>query len=383
MGKGIQKQYYPIIDLVRFSAAMSVMLFHLTFAVWAVPESSRAGILPPSILFPEFAQFTWWGWVGVQVFFVISGAVIANSACGNDASGFIKSRVMRLYPAVWVCSAITAVILIYWGMYPVSEFLNRYIRSITLFPVSPWIDGVYWTLAVEIVFYASIAVLLTLNAFGKVEVLAAVLATITAVSQVAIYFDIGRELPKQIMRLGMLDYGSFFALGIAIWSFAVLGKTRIRLLLVLYSCAACVLQIFNYTFSVQETVISRSPSLHWQPPLIVWSVAVLTIAVGYALPYRYGGRALRAIRTLGLMTYPLYLLHYTCGVFVMSEASKLGLDRFTSLVAAAICAVFLSWSVARFLEPCVYSVVSHPVSCVIEWFGKRIEMSINGFRRVR
>ena len=46
------------------------------------------------------------GWIGVQIFFVISGIVIANSAQSATPFRFAVSRFLRLYPAAWIAAAI-------------------------------------------------------------------------------------------------------------------------------------------------------------------------------------------------------------------------------------------------------------------------------------
>src|SRR5262249_3925366 len=61
------------IDLVRFGAACGVMLYHLCYLI--IPGGPYA----PTRLFPEFAFFRF-GNIGIFVFFVISGFVIAYSA---------------------------------------------------------------------------------------------------------------------------------------------------------------------------------------------------------------------------------------------------------------------------------------------------------------
>ena len=48
------------------------------------------------VLYPSAAPFTWFGWVGVEIFFVISGFVIANSATQSSPGAFRLGRVLRL-----------------------------------------------------------------------------------------------------------------------------------------------------------------------------------------------------------------------------------------------------------------------------------------------
>jgi peptidoglycan/LPS O-acetylase OafA/YrhL len=64
------------LDALRFAAASMVMLFHLGYLPSVPPtvESNSAGVS-----YPELATLGF-GWVDVQIFFVIYGIVISYSA---------------------------------------------------------------------------------------------------------------------------------------------------------------------------------------------------------------------------------------------------------------------------------------------------------------
>jgi peptidoglycan/LPS O-acetylase OafA/YrhL len=82
------------LDIVRCVAALYVMLYHYGCWIWA--GNNLPGIIGAQDHW--MAPFSWPGWVGVEIFFVLSGFVIAYSAQGNTASGFAKRRIIRLYP---------------------------------------------------------------------------------------------------------------------------------------------------------------------------------------------------------------------------------------------------------------------------------------------
>src|SRR6516225_4175235 len=104
------------------------------------------------VLYPSAAPFTWFGWVGVEIFFVISGFVIANSASKSSPAEFLLGRALRLYPAVWVGSTLTFIVLLLFARGSASEFIVPYLRAMLLFPKGiggQWIDCIYWTLTAE------------------------------------------------------------------------------------------------------------------------------------------------------------------------------------------------------------------------------------------
>ena len=153
------KNHFPLLDPLRFGAALGVAIFHQMFWSWAwvsigIPVFQR--YVAADVLYPSAAPFTWFGWVGVEIFFVISGFVIANSASKSSPKEFLLGRALRLYPAVWVCATATLLVLVLFGSGPASEFILPYIHAMLLVPkgvTHQWLDGVYWTLAAEMAFY--------------------------------------------------------------------------------------------------------------------------------------------------------------------------------------------------------------------------------------
>src|SRR4051794_24440984 len=102
------------VDALRFVAAMLVMFFHFNLWNWAFPlglGGRTAGPLPEQENLRGLFVF---GWIGVQIFFVISGFVISFSAEQSSARAFFISRSRRLIPAVIICAPITALVLFLW-----------------------------------------------------------------------------------------------------------------------------------------------------------------------------------------------------------------------------------------------------------------------------
>src|SRR6201994_3264280 len=148
------KYLFPFLHRLRFASALGVAVFHLTFWSWA---RASTGVAPgfehyvaADLQFQSAAPFIWFGWVGVEIFFVISGFVIANSASKSSPREFLIGRALRLYPAVWVCATMTFIVLLLFAGGSTSKFVGPYLKAMTLVPkgvIGEWLDGVYWTLA--------------------------------------------------------------------------------------------------------------------------------------------------------------------------------------------------------------------------------------------
>jgi peptidoglycan/LPS O-acetylase OafA/YrhL len=119
--------------------------------------------------FPALAPVTDAGWIGVDIFFVISGLVIAYTANGNSPRRFAEGRFFRLMPSVWIASTLSAIVLIIASTVPWDSIFADYLRSMVLSPKGPWIEGSYWTLTVEIVFYTVIFAILCQNKFAEID----------------------------------------------------------------------------------------------------------------------------------------------------------------------------------------------------------------------
>ena len=91
-----------------------------------------------------------------NILFVISGFVIANSASKSSPKEFLFGRALRLYPAVWIGSTLSLLVLLIFAREKASEFILPYFQAMLLIPKGikgQWLDAVYWTLAAEMAFY--------------------------------------------------------------------------------------------------------------------------------------------------------------------------------------------------------------------------------------
>ncbi len=134
------------IDLLRFIAAMAVVFFHYSFRGYA------AGVMPV-MPYPAFAPLSKYGYLGVELFFMISGFVILMTAAGGSLRKFLVSRIVRLYLAFWACCTLTFAVTAASGDPRFSTTMGHYLGNMTMlsgFFGVPLIDGAYCSLLVEL-----------------------------------------------------------------------------------------------------------------------------------------------------------------------------------------------------------------------------------------
>jgi peptidoglycan/LPS O-acetylase OafA/YrhL len=155
------------IDLLRFVAAVAVVFFHWSFRGAAADDRS-------TFSYPPLWPASQYGYLGVELFFMISGFVILMTASSGSLKRFVASRVARLYPAFWACCTITVVVVWLWGQPAAAVTLGQYLVNLTMlsdFVHVPSVDGAYWSLFVEIRFYAWVALLLAMGLLPRLELL--------------------------------------------------------------------------------------------------------------------------------------------------------------------------------------------------------------------
>jgi len=339
--------------------AVSVMVFHLGFWSWITPEATPAQVTNGVFSYPELIPYSWWGRYGVDVFFVISGFVIAYSAQNATPLSFARSRFLRLFPGALVCSTITFIAAIYVQFAPFGELFERYLRSAFLMPFGPWIDGVYWTLGIEIVFYGLIFLLVAMRLLQYIDYLAVLLVGLTFTRYGA--FQLG--LPDPFLALGitgrlsylvLIDHGAAFAVGIALFSGEAKGWTLLRVAILAAGTLVGFIAVLHQATGLLEFLKVT------QPPIvsaIIWLASVLAILVSVRLqPFLAritSERISHFISLLGIATYPLYLLHDLVGALFMRELAASSVNRYLALFITCAAMILASSTIVLWMEKVV------------------------------
>jgi peptidoglycan/LPS O-acetylase OafA/YrhL len=347
------KRHFYGLDLLRIAAAALVLLNHLALFGWAAPDGFAHGA---AAAFPLLAPFAGTGAVGVQIFFVISGFVITMSTVGTSPADFIRHRIIRIAPALWICAVIALAARLAYGE-PSFELAAAFLRSIVLSPKGPYIDGVIWTLVVEAVFYGLVFLIMLRTGGRRMDALAVVLALMSAaflsLHAMAWTFDLmageGRLdalLDRFPFKVMLLRHGVFFAAGMLLFSVHHAGRARWKTGM-LVICGG---------FGLVEIALASSKLPVALASSLLWLAAVGAIAVSFcyaeAIHNKIANRS-RLIRDLGRLSYPLYLNHFSLGMILVPSLFAAGFGAVPAFVIAMAAILASSWAVMRWPEAAV------------------------------
>ena len=334
------------------------MAFHLGAYSWQAPASTTGRAFGGAAQYPGLFPWTWFGWIGVEIFFVISGFVIAYSAEHATPRAFLRSRILRLVPAVWLCATLTVLTSLTIGrMGSGAHVLRAYLDSTLFWPFEPWIDGVYWTLGIEISFYALAFTLLCTVSFRRIGFFCAVVGSISAALWLATLWtpDLSEFARSRLAQLTLLRHGCFFALGVFLWLALVKETTAGRLVMIAVCLGAGLIEIGDSSRDFLDGM-GRTGAQTPLVPCCLFGAGILTMAATVRwnawLRTHVGEQACRHIRTAGLMTYPLYLIHNVDGAALTHFLVRtVHLAPYAALAAACGAMVATSFAIVRWFEP--------------------------------
>lgn len=349
-----RRQPLIMVELMRFACALAVMGCHYGVGFWVSPGERTRTLLPLVTYAAPGRDVLTFGWLGVELFFVVSGMMIARSAVGVAAPEFLRRRAIRLAPAAWACGAITVAAVTLAGGAD-AGLLASWTRSTVFWPTGQQVDASYWTLGIECAFYLLVAG--TLGGGGRPRRIEGIAYALAAASA---SFWIGCTLAgpeasllyaSRPFQLLLLPHGCFFALGILLSRIQADGLTPMRGGAIALALAAAAIEItVHATESRNETGLATPVAA----ALAMFGLGVAALAAAErwqdALARRIGPAL---ARTIGLTTYPLYLVHQDAGAAIVGLLAGAGVGTGASLLVAAGATLVMAWAVARFAEPLI------------------------------
>lgn len=303
------------IDGFRGVAILFVLSFHYLVR-WAPPEFST-DIYGFSEVYPEWLKL---GKYGVHIFFVISGMVITMTVLrSEDWIDFSIRRLDRLWPALAISATFSFIVVNLWGPPEFHRTIADYFGSLTLLAPDlhlQAVDGAYWSLAIEVKFYAVVAIafLLFKQNFWICIAVVGLLSGLTAVTGAG-------------DSLLFAQYWPYFILGMAGWYGLFEGRKLISLALGAEGIALFLIS---------------SPGI--EPSILIITATVIMFLM-IKLNIRMPG-----FSNLGRISYSLYLIHQVIGVTLIRALVHLGLPDLLAVLTTTTMMITLAYLGFNFVE---------------------------------
>lgn len=298
------------LDLLRFAAALAVMAFHFFYAGNATDDMQ----LPIPDTLEAVSKY---GYLGVDLFFVLSGFVISLGLEQRQPGHFATGRLFRLYPAFFAAVIFTATARNLFGGIDHDIGLDQITLNLTLFAgiLEPYydiefVDGVYWSLMAELQFYFLIWLVLLFRQAQRLESIALGWLAITLASDWV-------DFPNWLDQLLLLEWSPWFVAGILFQRIYQSGASVPRLI-GLSASLYLMLMYTDWRLEIYAEIYQEAFSS---------GIVMLVISLIFVLFTLLATNNLRFLRHpwllwLGALTYPLYLMHQEAGYILFRELDE-------------------------------------------------------------
>lgn len=324
------------LDAMRGIAALMVVYFHYSTNFFKhYPEYFDK--TNPLIQFK-------FGGAGVELFFIISGFVILMTLeKSKKLKDFIISRISRLYPPYWFAIILTSVSLLIFPL-PHTLPLTLFEKLGNLLMFHTWIgipniDGVYWTLGLELVFYVIMAVLFALKLYNKTGSVVFWVFNVLFLLQVALKFIPQFEGLFPYSKLEVLfdhftlrGYGSLFMAGMLFYE-VYKSKLNIGVSIQIVICLIQYL-ILNYNILPEHCLIV---------PFFFLLFFLCTTKFAGLIENK-------ALIFVGSISYSFYLIHAYIGYGLLRYLNTNGISGYLAVSLVFTTIFFMAWLTNKFVE---------------------------------
>lgn len=318
-----QKKRFTEIDALRGLAAIAVILFHYT-----TYYDGRFGHLKDG-----YIDWFWFGEYGVQLFFIISGFVIYMSIMrARSASDFAIKRSIRLYPSYMFAVVLTFIIVSMSVMDDLKVGFGEALINMTMlqdfFTGIDRVDGVYWTLRVELTFYVLMGVLLL---FGKAKHIMPVTLGWFAASVLiqVIHRTVDTELTSIIREYSIASFSHMFIIGMMFYAIWQHGH-RFR-----YHMVIAMAVIYDIFFQSVENAM-----------FTLLFIALFHLILAGRLKFLSS----KVFVFFGTISYPVYLVHQNIGYVMINRMESTGLVHEIYLLIPIGTSILLAYAIHRLIE---------------------------------
>jgi len=344
-------------NTLRGIAALAVVLSHYYGVFWLdrplVEVYANTPLLtvtaqdnPAVIALVNSIPFLNWGAYGVALFFLISGFVIPFSLQKIDRVNFLINRLFRILPTYVVGFSISLLAVFLSSQYfarqwpyRFQEVLIHYFPGMRDLLWSRHIDGIIWTLEVEIKFYMLCAIFIFWFRQKSLKIFFIPVCLFLAALYLNEKSPAMAIIPWRLTVTYLLEsqYVIYMFIGVLL-HYLYQGKVKVYV-------AWLGILILYVLFYIQWSVGPYGDSL-----ALAWSYlfALATFAFAFYFPKLFKGN--RIFDFLANISYPLYVVHGVFGYVALRILLDAGLNAETSLALVTACSLFLAWLIHVLVE---------------------------------
>lgn len=341
---------------LRGIAALSVLISHFLGVFWLSPGSvvsllNVSDYTVPSVpyIIPlHFSNHFNYGSFGVAIFFLISGFVIPFSLKKLPAASFLMARIFRIYPVYIfsLCISVAFILLLNKIGYgkSFSYSVNHLVAQAALIRGWLWIpsvDGISWTLEIEIVFYAIAAIILPSifrsNRGGRIIILYSIVVLLFCVCGLSILDNLKGALQTAVLYA---TYALPFTIYMFIGTLFYLASHRDITLAELVFGVIVAFWSFSIGLSAHSALRSLSTTSYF--------IALVLFALFWVV--RDDFKSNKVLDWLADISYPLYAAHAIMGYSIMYILNDLKMPPFGIISVTFFAVLLFAWGIHSLIE---------------------------------
>jgi len=304
------------LDGLRGVAALMVVLYHYIVRYNEIYGASEVTILS-----------FYWLLYGVHLFFAISGFAIYYTILKRGVgTEFIVARVARLYPGYLFALLLTYLVVSAFGLQGREKEVIDLFKNLIIFHSffgMESIDGVYWTLSYEVVFYTLIFMIA--NVGTKTSLYRKFAIIYLACDLVILFCGENSVAGKIVAKLFIHEYMPFFLIGMFFCE-GIRSKSSV-----------------DFLGMVLISILLYLSHAEWLAFIIVFLIFMVTVK-GWANILNY-----RVARYLGGISYSLYLVHQNIGYIVINRWIE-SIGIYCSIIVALVVSICIASFSYYFVE---------------------------------
>jgi peptidoglycan/LPS O-acetylase OafA/YrhL len=310
--------FSPVLHSLRGCAALAVLLFHWEQHFPAAGHWLQQFFPAQTLLDPTI--FIGFGWMGVPLFFILSGwllgaQVIPHSNGSFSLRRFWLRRVLRIYPAVWFE---LAVLLLLAGLIPglitpaaYDTLPLQFLLWVNLPPaMAEPLNLVWWTLPVELSFYLILPLLGVISRAvdWRAMLLAALVITLSWRSWIFLSANTDNLMPTLPVMDSLVGVFFTFMLGFSMNFVSMRPSVRARRV-IFWSGAISLLALMQWQLTLNEVYWTGHWILVVWPPMVALSIALLVYSLREPT-WEWQWLGSQALVWLGHVSFGIYLWHF-------------------------------------------------------------------------